>query len=205
MKKVLTIFFFTLALFFASQLLFAETGEYLVISTTVSDIEPIFKLQGTFDTTSSWVDGTSTGGTLNPSSNIDITTPNNHNSFINKVIAYFRVVQTNDVRSSKSYKITITATELVNTNTNLTSNNTTQNVGWFINSFHEDLSSPLTVTPEVTTSATGKTYTLTASYTNGQFVAKDTVLVQMAFGWTGDKTLATGEYQATIKVEYSAL
>ena len=206
MKKVLTIFFFTLVLFFSSQVLFAETGEYLVISTKVENIEPVFKLQGTFNTSSSWVDGKTTGEELNPASNIDLTIPSNNGSFLNEVKAYFRVVQTNDVRSSKTYKITITATELKNTNSKLSSNNTTQNVGWFLNDLYSVSSSPLTVTPTDTgTSGTGTTYTLTAAYSNGHFVAKDTVLLQMAFGWTGDKTLATGEYQATIKVEYSAL
>ncbi len=206
MKKFLTIFFFTLVLFFTSQVLFAETGEYLVISTKVEDVEPVFKLQGTFDTSSSWIDGTSTGGALNPSSNIDLTQPSNNGNFLNEVKAFFRVVQTNDVRSSKTYKITITATELKNTSNKLSSNNSTQKLGWFLNDVYSVSSSPLTVTTTNTgTSSTGKKYELTATYSNGQFVAKNTVLLQMAFGWTGDKTLATGKYQATIKVEYSAI
>lgn len=200
MKKVVTLVLFMLVLFSV----FAESGDCLIIQTKVESVEPVFKLQGTFNKTGEWKDGSLTGTVLNPDQNIDITQPKEEN-FANEVIAYFRVVQTNDVRSNKGYNITITATDLVNTDQTLTDNNTTTKTDWFYGQKHSVAESALTVAPaNIQTSGTGKSYSFTATYSNGQLVAKNTELLQMSFGWTGNANLAAGTYEATIKVEYSA-
>lgn len=204
-KRLYKILFFTLALLFACQAIFAATGDSLVISTSVAEVEPVFIIQGSFDYNFiNPVDGTPSGANLNPPENIDITKPNSLGSYANTLTGYFRVVQTNDVRSKKTYNITITATELVNEDNNISSNNSTSDIGYFYNSHHTQEGSALKVTQNITNSAKSKVYTFTAAYSNTQLVPKDTVLLTMSFAWTSNASLVAGTYKATITITYAA-
>lgn len=179
MKKAFLIFFVLVA---AIGACFAATGDYLKLTTTITQEKPEFIMYG------NTILGTSTGAEVEVGSPVD-----------GPVKVEMVVKQLNDARYKGSFSISVTATALSNTNTDKYPGQATSAPTV------STLLSPVTNGTDfaVTTSESANVVTLAMDYKTGSKVAKCDVAT-WKFEWEQAPSLAEGTYQGTVTLNYTA-
>lgn len=179
--------------------LFAEDGDRIVITSNIPQVEPVFGIKGSLNGADSWVVGTQDGAEIH--CNVDIT---QKPVGVNVLNAYFKVFQANQSRFKGKYRISVTATPFVNTDTGMEGYKTDA-PSWFYNG-HPTETVGLKITPNTTeTSGVGSYDGVTVTYTTGSPVAQGTELFTIAYGWKYKEDLPAGPYKATVTLSFSAL
>lgn len=177
----------------------AEDGDRIVITSNIPQVEPVFGIKGSLNGADSWVVGTQDGAEIH--CNVDIT---QKPVGVNVLNAYFKVFQANQSRFKGKYRISVTATPFVNTDTGMEGYKTDA-PSWFYNG-HPTETVGLEITPNTTeTSGVGSYDGVTVTYTTGSPVAQGTELFTIAYGWKYKEDLPAGPYKATVTLSFSAL
>lgn len=178
----------------------AEDGDRIVITSNIPQVEPVFGIKGSLNGVDSWVVGTQDGAEIH--CNVDIT--QKPALGVNVLNAYFKVFQANQSRFKGKYRISVTATPFVNTDTGMEGYKTDA-PSWFYNG-HPTETVGLEITPNTTeTSGVGSYDGVTVTYTTGSPVAQGTELFTIAYGWKYKEDLPAGPYKATVTLSFSAL
>ncbi len=178
----------------------AEDGDRIVITSNIPQVEPVFGIKGSLNGADSWVVGTQDGAEIH--CNVDIT--QKPAIGVNVLNAYFKVFQANQSRFKGKYRISVTATPFVNTDTGMEGYKTDA-PSWFYNG-HETETAGLEITPNTDdASGVGSYDGVTVTYTTGSPVAQGTELFTIAYGWKYKEDLPAGPYKATVTLSFSAL
>lgn len=177
----------------------AEDGDRIVITSNIPQVEPVFGIKGSLNGADSWVVGTQDGAEIH--CNVDIT---QKPVGVNVLNAYFKVFQANQSRFKGKYRISVTATPFVNTDTGMEGYKTDA-PSWFYNG-HPTETVGLEITPNTTETSGVDSYDgVTVTYTTGSPVAQGTELFTIAYGWKDKEDLPAGPYKATVTLSFSAL
>ena len=197
-SKVLAVALTLFTLCIAS--LSAQDGDRIVITSTIPQVEPVFGIKGSLNGADPWVVGTQDGAEIH--CNVDIT--QKPAIGVNVLNAYFKVFQANQSRFKGKYRISVTATPFVNTDTGMEGYKTDA-PSWFYNG-HETETVGLEITPNTDdASGVGSYDGVTVTYTTGSPVAQGTELFTIAYGWKYKEDLPAGPYKATVTLSFSAL
>lgn len=140
----------------------AEDGDRIVITSNIPQVEPVFGIKGSLNGADSWVVGTQDGAEIH--CNVDIT--QKPAIGVNVLNAYFKVFQANQSRFKGKYRISVTATPFVNTDTGMEGYKTDA-PSWFYNG-HETETVGLEITPNTDdASGVGSYDGVTVTYTTG--------------------------------------
>lgn len=177
----------------------AEDGDRIVITSNIPQVEPVFGIKGSLNGADSWVVGTQDGAEIH--CNVDIT--QKPAIGVNVLNAYFKVFQANQSRFKGKYRISVTATPFVNTDTGMEGYKTDA-PSWFYNG-HETETVGLEITPNTDdASGVGSYDGVTVTYTTGSPVAQGTELFTIAYGWKYKEDLPAGPYKATVTLSFSS-
>lgn len=179
MKKAFLIFFVLIA---AVGACFAATGDYLKLTTTITQEKPEFSMLGNNEL------GTSTGASVGVGSPVD-----------GNVEVEMVVKQINNARYKGTFDITVTATALSNTDTTNYSGQATSDPTV------STLVSKVTNGTDfaVTTNDSANVVTLTMNYKTGSKVASGDIAT-WKFVWAQAPSLAQGTYEGTVIITYEA-
>lgn len=179
MKKAFLIFFVLVA---AIGACFAATGDYLKLTTTITQEKPEFSMLGNNEL------GTSTGASVSVSSPV-----------ADKVEVEMVVKQINNARYKGTFNITVTATALSNTDTTNYSGQATSapTVSNLLSKVTNDTN--FAVTP----SSSANAVNLKMEYLTGSKVKSCTVAT-WTFVWAQAENLAPGTYEGTVTLSYTA-
>lgn len=179
MKKAFLIFFVLVA---AIGACFAETGDYLKLTTTIAQEKPEFTMEG------NTVVGTHAGAEVTVGSPVD-----------GPVEVEMVVKQFNDARYKGTFSISVTATALSNTDTTTYPNQATSapTVSTLLSKVTNGTDFA------VTTSESANVVTLAMDYKTGSKVAKCDVAT-WKFVWAQAPSLAQGTYEGTVTLSYTA-
>lgn len=195
-SKVLAVALTLFALCIAS--LSAEDGDRIVITSNIPQVEPVFGIKGSLNDADPWVVGTQDGAEIH--CNVDIT---QKPAGVNVLNAYFRVFQANQSRFKGRYRISVTATPFVNTDTGMEGYKTDA-PSWYYNG-HTTETVGLEITPNTTETTGVGSYGAAVTYTTGSPVAQGTEIFTVAYGWKYKENLPAGNYKATVTLSFSAL
>lgn len=178
----------------------AEDGDRIVITSNIPQVEPVFGIKGSLNGADPWVVGTQDGAEIH--CNVDITQM--PATGVNVLNAYFKVFQANQSRFKGKYRISVTATPFVNTDTGMEGYKTDA-PSWFYNG-HPTETVGLEITPNTDdASGVGSHDGVTVTYTTGSPVAQGTELFTIAYGWKYKENLPAGNYKASVTLIFSAL
>lgn len=194
MKRVLLIFFVLVA---AVGACFAVNGDVLLLQTSVSSEAPSFDIYGK-GSGIDWVRGSQPEGDIK-GANVAISNPATSN-----VVLEVKLVQPTFSRYKGSFKLTIEASELYNTDKTNFSDQKTALPSFVAGSFKsasvdgvsfDNSSSGLGFSQGESSSK----YALTVSY-SGVKVGATNDLVGFKFEWAQKESLAPGNYEGTVKL-----
>lgn len=178
MKKAFLIFFVLVA---AIGACFATSGDKLTLTTSVAKENPEFQIIGKYN--SEVKPGPHTFTVNSPAEN--------------DIVLTVAIKQSNDARFIGAKKLTITATPIACTDAGMTDQTTgLPSIGEF-----EPTGKPNVTASKKIDSATGKVtidLVYTGTLVNGYEIAS------WAYTWTAVTSLAPGNYQGTVTLEYSA-
>ena len=177
----------------------AQDGDRIVITSNIPQVEPVFGIKGSLNGADPWVVGTQDGAEIH--CNVDIT--QNPATGPNVLNAYFKVFQANQSRFKGKYRISVTATPFVNTDTGMEGYKTDA-PSWFYNG-HPTETVGLEITPNTDdASGVGSHDGVTVTYTTGSPVAQGTEIFTVAYGWQYKENLPAGNYKATVTLSVSS-
>ena len=180
----------------------AQDGDRIVITSNLPQVEPVFGIKGSLNGADPWVVGTQDGAEIH--CNVDITQkPTGGVTVIN---VFLKVFHTNQSRFKGKYRISVTATPFVNTDTGMEGYKTDA-PSWFYNG-HPTETVGLEITPNTEDPSGLGSYGVTVNYTTGSPVAQGTEIFAVAYGWQYKENLnpnlPAGNYKATVTLSVSS-